>query len=154
MSRSAVLSRYVIARRLGSGLELLRIRSSSEEEIFLPVFSSREAAKGFLAFNRPSLEWYVRESSPGELVSMLLGPYRRTERVSPDPLPGALSEQGPTRPLVDRKTFVDLLVAGGRRSPSIPFGQMLQPFETGHLHHSEIAEPCEIVRTGASCGAP
>lgn len=152
-AKRPVLLWCVIARYRSTGPELLRIRSSSEEEVFLPVFSSREAAKGFLAFNRLSLEWYVRESSAGELVSMLLGPYRQTEQVSPDPLPRALSEQGPPGPLVDRKSFVDLLLTGGRSSPSILFGQMLQPSEkTGRLPHSETAEACEIVRTGASCG--
>jgi hypothetical protein len=95
----------------------------------------------------------VRESSAGELVSMLLGPYRQIERVSPDPPPRALSEQGPPVPLVERKSFVVLLLAGGRSSPSIPFGQVLQPSEAEYVHHSGIAQPCEIVRTGAQCGA-
>lgn len=85
----------------------------------LPVFSFAEEARLFLqvggfgdagSVSDPARDgWRVRETAPGELASMLLGPCRGVERVALDPLPGAGA--GPVNRLVslDREGFLEIL---------------------------------------------
>ncbi len=61
---------------------------------FLPVFSFREEAEAFLHLvvvadggRRARGDWRIRETAPGELVSVLLGPCASARRVTLDPPP-------------------------------------------------------------------
>jgi hypothetical protein len=53
----------------------------------LPVFSFEEEAEMFLWLQRTEDGWEVRETTPGQLVSILYGPCADVGRVMLDPLP-------------------------------------------------------------------
>jgi hypothetical protein len=108
-SGSAVLLHYAIARREVNSLELFRVSLKSGVEV-LPVFSSRKAAQSFVYSNVSQREWYCRECSPGELVSLLLGPYVDLQWVLLDPLPRFLKVQDRPANLMHWKSFVDYLL--------------------------------------------
>src|SRR3954469_9816609 len=79
---------------------------------FLAVFSFKEEAEAFLSLleDDQKSDWQSRETSAGELVSILLGPCAGVRRVALDPLP--LSCCGETLPLVsvNRERFVQELM--------------------------------------------
>jgi hypothetical protein len=106
---SAVRLHYAIARRKINGLELLRVPLKSGVEA-LPVFSSRKAAQSFVYSNASRREWYSRECSPGELVSLLLGPCVDVQWVLLDPLPRYLEVEDRSANLMHWKSFVDYLL--------------------------------------------
>lgn len=76
----------------------------------LPVFSHERGAAAFLRAGGLEGGWRSRETSVGELASLLLGPYAHVSNVTLDPL--AENESGPPADLagVDRKDFVDSLM--------------------------------------------
>jgi hypothetical protein len=104
-----VLLHYAIARHRNGGLRLLHIPLGFNEEA-LVVFSSWEAAQRYFLSEVFSGEWYARECSGGELVSLLLGPYEGIEWVLLDPLPGSLTAGGAQTNLMSRQRFVDYLL--------------------------------------------
>jgi hypothetical protein len=53
----------------------------------LPIFSFRDEAEIFLHFESAGEGWHARETSCGELVSLLYGPCREVEHISLDPVP-------------------------------------------------------------------
>jgi hypothetical protein len=73
-------------------------------ETVLPVFSFQEEGEFFLRFVTTEAGWWTRETTTGELVSLLLGLYARVDKVALDPLPGRLGE-----------TEIVELVSTGRR---------------------------------------
>jgi hypothetical protein len=77
---------WLIARHENGRLELLTIDAGDEKA--LPVFSFEEEAEAFLSLGAPETYWWIRETTPGELVSMLYGPCAGVGRVALDPLPG------------------------------------------------------------------
>jgi hypothetical protein len=79
--------RYLIARHEHNRLELLTVATSSEGEA-LPVFGTERAARDFLLGGGFGGGWRVRESTTGELVSLLLGHPAGVESVALDPRPG------------------------------------------------------------------
>ena len=100
---------YAIARRKANGLELFRVPLRSGV-VVLPVFSSWKVAQSFVCANASQWEWYSRECSPGELVSLLFGPCLDVQWVLLDPVPSYLMvEDGPTN-LMDWKNFIDYLL--------------------------------------------
>jgi hypothetical protein len=58
---------------------------------YLPVFSFEEEAQTFLALleddEKKKMKWSIRQTSPGELISVLLGPCGHARWVALDPLP-------------------------------------------------------------------
>jgi hypothetical protein len=88
----------------------------------LPVFSFEEEAKAFLGLSENDQEgrrWRARETTAGELVSVLLAPCAGVRQVALDPLPLAL---GMGRLMasscsVARERFVEELL-GGRGEPA------------------------------------
>jgi hypothetical protein len=99
---------YLIVGHTRKGLELPHIFSDSGDEV-LPVFSSEEAARGFLSLSPLGEGWYVRGFSGGELVSMLFAFHTGTKGVLLDPPPGALSGERMVS-LVRRDAFVSSLL--------------------------------------------
>ena len=85
-----LLQHYLIVGRGSKGLELPHLCSDFGGEV-LPVFSSEEAAREFLSLSSLGKEWYVREFSGGELVSVLFAFHKEMKGVLLDPQPGALS---------------------------------------------------------------
>ena len=105
---------YVISRQENGNPELLRISLEAGREEALPVFSSERLARGFLRCRDLGSEWYVKESYNGELVSLLLGPYTGVGWILPNPLPEPLAAEDALLNLLDRGSFVGLLLAAGR----------------------------------------
>lgn len=77
----------------------------------LPVFSHKEEAASFLGFGGLKSGWQIRETSVGELASLLLGPYACASRVALDPPSGADGLLS-TLVSVGRKEFVDSITQG------------------------------------------
>jgi hypothetical protein len=125
VSRRAGTQRYwVIAKDAkdaneGFGqLDLLRVDLDGTGEA-LPVFSFKEEAEMFLWLQRTEEGWEVRETTPGQLVSILYGPCADTGRVMLDPLPeiGARVQIGLFG--MDRNDFVESVM--GARSLETPY---------------------------------
>ena len=103
---------YVVVKDGDKGLEALRapLLGKGEE---LPVFSAGWSARGYLFAEAPGGGWYVRACSPGELVSLIVGPCAGVEWVALDPRPGPRS--GSEAAIVmPRKNFVDYLLVLSR----------------------------------------
>lgn len=77
---------WLICRQQGVRAEVFTVGSESTGKT-LPVFSHREEAEMFLWFGRPGAAWRVRETSAGEIVSLLYGPCAGVGEVALDPLP-------------------------------------------------------------------
>ena len=103
-----VLVHYAIARREGNGSELLRVPVGEGEEV-LPMFSSVWVAQSFLDHLTFGNDWYARECHPGELISLIAGPYAGVEWVLLDPLPGCLTSGDRPANLMRRDDFVRYL---------------------------------------------
>jgi len=85
----------------------------------LPVFSFEEEAEMFLWLQTIEDGWEVRETTPGQLVSILYGPCADVGRVMLDPLPEiGLSMQISLLGL-DRNDFVESVM--GARSLDTPY---------------------------------
>jgi hypothetical protein len=106
--RSPALLHYVVVRHGEKGLEVLLIRLEGKGEV-LPVFSAGWAARGYLFAESPGGGWYVSTYTPGELISLLVGPCAGVEWVALDPRPGPRS-WGEVANLMPRENFVDYLL--------------------------------------------
>lgn len=84
----------------------------------LPVFSGEGEAEMFLwlggAFDDG---WRVRETSTGELVSILCGPCASIRSVALDPSPGMAQAEMIGLVILARKRFLNLISAPVRRTP-------------------------------------
>jgi len=102
---------YVIARRRSRrGPELMRLPCKAAEA--LTVFSFGHAPEGFLRLHGLGEDWFVRATSPGELVSLLCGPYASIGWVSLHPHARVLLQEDPHARIVGRKSFVAMLLRG------------------------------------------
>ena len=84
----------------------------------LPVFSFKEEAKTFLGLSENDQEgrrWRIRETTAGELVSVLLAPCADVRQVALDPLPLPLSRLMCSFCSIARERFVEYLLMGRRR---------------------------------------
>jgi hypothetical protein len=66
-------------------MEVLTIDAGGET--VLPIFSFQEEGELFLRHEAAEADWLPRETSTGELVSLLLGLCARVDKVALDPLP-------------------------------------------------------------------
>jgi hypothetical protein len=104
----------LIARRENTGLELLTLAAKPCGEA-LPVFGTERAALDFLRRGDFGGDWWVRESSPGELVSLLFG-YFTVDRVTLDPPPEPDEAELPS---TSKKEFIAALM-GEPLAPPVP----------------------------------
>ena len=100
-------SLWLIVKQGCSGLEVFTIGRH-----MLPVFSFREVVETFLHFRDAAESWHARETTCGELVSILYGPCREVEDVSLNPLPETVELVS-----FSRKAFVEALL--GSEIPSV-----------------------------------
>lgn len=100
-------SHHVVARDGDEGLEVLRVPVEGKGQV-LPVFSAGWAARGYLFAEAPGGGWYVRACTPGELASLLIGPWAGVGWVALDPRPGRSG--GEAANVMPRKHFVDYLL--------------------------------------------
>jgi hypothetical protein len=108
---------WLITKHATSRMEVLTICLGNGGEA-LAVFNFEEEAKMFLDL-RPAAsgeEWRVRQTSVGELVSILHGPCSNARKVALDPVPeiGKKELAGPS--IVHRHDFLRLLL--GEEEPS------------------------------------
>ncbi len=99
---------YVVARDGEKGLEVLCVPSKEKGGV-LQAFSAGWAARGYLFAEAPGGGWYVRACTPGELVSLLVGPCAGVEWVALDPRPGR--HTGEAANLMPWENFVDYLLS-------------------------------------------
>ena len=78
----------------------------------LPVFSFEEEAEMFLWLQRTEDGWEVRETTPGQLVSILYGPCADVGRVMLDPLPEIGLSMQINLLGMDRNDFVESVLRG------------------------------------------
>ncbi len=91
---------WLIVKYRCSGLEVFTIGRH-----VLPVFSFREEVETFLHFRDAADGWQARETTAGELASILYGPCREVEHISLDPLTERVELVG-----LSRKAFVEALL--------------------------------------------
>jgi hypothetical protein len=109
----------LIARHRTGGMEVLRTMLAPGREA-LPVFSFEDEAKMFLELGA-SGGWRVRETTAGELTSVLSGPCAKVDRVvlDPVPLPGPRIEGLNGLLSMEREAFIRSLLNPRRsRSPA------------------------------------
>lgn len=102
MARSRAPRRplWLIANQENGRMDVFTLRPDDDREI-LPVFSFREEAEMFLRLGAPETGWRARETTAGELISLLYGPCAGVKKVALDPLP-----------VVDGEVIFDLAGSG------------------------------------------
>ena len=87
MSKNKAIRRsfWLIVTRSHGRMEVLTIDAGGET--VLPVFSFQEEGEFFLSLEAAEADWWPRETTTGELVSLLLGLCARVDKVALDPLP-------------------------------------------------------------------
>ena len=106
-------TRWLIARDGDGFLEPLCLRRRSAR--VLPVFSFEEEAEMFVRLGGyDDGGWRARESSVGELVSVLCGPCKGVRGVALDPLPEMLEDGTIGLVGVGRRRFLGQLMTRGR----------------------------------------
>jgi hypothetical protein len=122
VSRRAGTQRYWViaknAKNRFSQLELLTVDLDGTGEA-LPVFSFEEEAEMFLWLQRTEDGREVRETTPGQLVSILYGPCADVGRVMLDPLPEIGASMQNSLLGMDRNDFVESVM--GARSLDTPY---------------------------------
>jgi hypothetical protein len=101
---------WLVAKDRNHPVEMLTVECGGGEA--LPVFSHEEEAELFLNLGGAGDGWRARESSAGEIVSLLFGPCAGVRSVALDPSPVMAPE---TLGLVTlgRDRFVDLFAGPG-----------------------------------------
>ena len=105
LARPLLLRFWLVARDGSCSVEILTVDYGGDKA--LPVFSHEEEAELFLDLGGVGDGWRTRESSAGEIVSVLFGPLAAVRIVALDPWPMMAPE---TVGLVTlgRDRFVDL----------------------------------------------
>jgi hypothetical protein len=107
---------YLIARREGNRLEVLTLAGQPRRDI-LPVFATAGAAWDFLRRSGVVGDWRVRESTAGELVSILVGHLPHVDRIVLDPVFGVSA--GDAEPQsTSKKDFVSALLGEPLAAPA------------------------------------
>src|SRR5215210_2039779 len=117
--RRAGRQRYWVIAKDGFGQpDLLTVDLDGTGEA-LPVFSFEEEAEMFLWLQTTEDGREVRETTPGQLVSILYGPCADVERVMLDPLPEIGARVQISLLGMDRNDFVESVM--GARSLDTPY---------------------------------
>ena len=114
------VSYWLLAEKRNNWLEVLTIRTDHDQET-LPVFSSEEEVEIILRFRGVTGGWRARESSAGELVSVLSGPCAGIEKAALDPSPEMIVEGTVGLVSLLRESFMNLITA--KRSESLSSGE-------------------------------
>ncbi len=119
---------WLIVTQAHGRMEVLTIDAGGET--VLPVFSFQEEGEFFLSLEAAEADWWPRQTTTGELVSLLLGLCARVDKVALDPLPS-----------LGEREIIGLVSTGRRR-----FVRHLMGEDTAHAEHKK--------RPGAKQGAP
>ena len=123
------VSYWLIAEKRNNRIEVLTIRTDDEQET-LPIFSSEEEAEIILRFGGVTGGWRARESSVGELVSVLSGACAGVKKVALDPSPEMVVEGTVGLVSLLRESFMNLIMA--RRSGPLRLGEPEERSSTDH----------------------
>jgi hypothetical protein len=108
---------FIVKNEYGR-VEVLSIDLNGQEA--MPIFSFREEAEMFIRFEAWG-DWSVRETSAGELISLLSGPYSDVKMVALDRLPEICDKGMRCLVSVGRKDFARTLLRDrGVRDTSDP----------------------------------
>lgn len=77
---------WLITNHENGRMGVFTLGSDGDRQI-LPVFSFEEEAEMFLRLGAPETGWRARETTAGELTSLLYGPCSGVKKVALDPLP-------------------------------------------------------------------
>jgi hypothetical protein len=122
---------WLIAEKRNNRIEVLTIHTDAVQEETLPVFSSEEEAEIMLRFGGVTGGWRARESSVGELVSVLCGPCAGVKKVALDPSPEMVVEGTVGLVSLLRESFMNLIMARRGGSPRLGW-----PEEQSRTNHS------------------
>ncbi len=114
LGRRPVLSYWLIAKNENARIEVFTALLAGGGEA-LPIFSYEQEAELFLGFQAAGSGWRIRESTAGELISLLCGPCASATEVSLDPLPEMFAEGTLRLVNLSRKRFVSLVLARGQQ---------------------------------------
>lgn len=108
---------WLITKYDHSKMNALTIRLSGDREA-LAIFGFEEEAEMFLHFRGAALEdgWSVRQTSVGELVSVLYGPCANAKKVVMDPAPEVGKRELVGTPSMHRNDFLRALLGEGPSS--------------------------------------
>jgi hypothetical protein len=120
-NRAARRSFWLIAAQTHGRIEVLTLDAC--DEMVLPIFSFQEECELFLRLEATGADWWPRETTTGELVSLLLGLCARVDKVALDPLPGIWEREIVGLVSTDRRCFVrhllgEIAAHSGRENPS------------------------------------
>lgn len=112
--RRPVLSYWLIAKNENGRMEVFTALLAGGGEA-LPIFSYEQEAELFLAFQAAGSSWRVRESTAGELISVLCGLCASATEVSLDPWPEMFAEGALRLVNLSRERFVSLVLTRGQQ---------------------------------------
>ena len=120
-NRAARRSFWLIAAQTHGRIEVLTLDAC--DEMVLPIFSFQEECELFLRLEATGADWWPRETTTGELVSLLLCLCARVDKVALDPLPGLWEREIVGLVSTDRRCFVrhllgEIAAHSGRENPS------------------------------------
>lgn len=98
---------WLIAKTEDGQVKFLTTAHEEDGGKTLPVFGHEEEAEMFLYLGGYAEDWSVRESSTGEIVSVLYGPCSDTEGVALDPLPRMLADGMLGLVRMERRRFLE-----------------------------------------------
>jgi hypothetical protein len=98
----------LITRQRTRGLEVFIIGGNGD---VLPIFSFEEEANMFLQLGVPGDRWQVRETTRGELASVLHASCRDIGHVALDPLPETVGEGMVELVSLGREHFIRVLLS-------------------------------------------
>jgi hypothetical protein len=100
---------WLVVRHENRQMKVLMVSCSGEQA--LPVFSGDGDAEMFVWFEDvDEQDWRVRETSAGELVSILFGPCARVGRVALDPFPEMVRTNAVSLVSVTRERFLSSIL--------------------------------------------
>ena len=117
---------WIITCYRNNRMEVLTLDPDGDDGGSLPVFSFKEEAQTYLSLSENDQEgnrWRIRETTAGELVSVLRAPCADVGQVMLDPLPLSLGRLMAPLCSVARERFLEDLM-GSRGEPT---GELLVP---------------------------
>ena len=111
---------WIITCYRNNRMDVLTVDPDGDDGGSLPVFSFKEEAQTYLSLSENDQEgrrWRIRETTAGELVSVLLAPCADVRQVMLDPLPLSLGRLMAPLCSVAREWFLEELM-GSRREPT------------------------------------
>jgi hypothetical protein len=145
-NRAARRSFWLIATRAHGRIEVHTIDAGGET--VLPVFSFQEEGELFLRLKATEAHWWPRETTTGELVSLLLGLCARVDKVALDPLPGLWERKILELVSTDRRCFVRHLLGevGAHSRRENPSGRVMGCSDPARLRKGRTRPAQSVAR--------